>query len=156
MKLNLGGGDLKLEGFVNVDLCEGADWKHDLRQRLTLGDQTVEEICAIHVIESFYKWEFPAIIKDWYRVLVTAGKLTIEFTSLSDTVEMYRQGDIHGKWGLYGNQDTEIDPIVLHHYVYEKDELLKILQDTGFKDIAFSQEGVMHMPKRDWRVTCYR
>jgi len=156
MKLNLGGGDLRIDGFINVDLCEGADVKHDLRLPLPYQDESVDEIVAVHVIESFYKWEFVDVLSDWYRVLKDGGKMTIEFTDLSETIKMYQQGDIHGRWGLHGNQDVAIDPIVLHHYVYEKSELEQLLKDVGFKDIQFTQQGIMHMPIRDWRVVCYR
>ncbi len=154
LSLNLGGGHLPVEGFLNVDLCEGADITHDLREPLPFRDGEIEEIIATHVIESFYAWQFPAILSDWHRVLRKGGTITIEFTSLKDTVKMYLDGDIHGRWGLYGNQDTEIDPILLHHYVYEKEEMKDLLEKAGFKNIEFTQEGIMHMPVRDWRVIC--
>lgn len=154
VSLNLGGGSLPIEGFLNVDLCEGADIRHDLRERLPFNDGEVEEIIATHVIESFYAWEFPAILADWHRVLKKDGKITIEFTSLRHTVNMYLEGDIHGRWGLYGNQAEEVDPIVLHHYVYEIKELEDLLIQAGFKNISFYREGIVHMPGRDWRVVC--
>ncbi|MEA1925843.1 MAG: hypothetical protein U9M90_01175 [Patescibacteria group bacterium] len=155
-KLSLGGGKIKREGFLNVDLCEEADIRHDLRFPLPFADKSVGEIMAIHLIESFYQWEFPHILKDWYRVL--DGKLTIEFTDLRSTVKMYlsknRRDRKYGHWGLYGNQESPIDPIVLHHYVYEKLELEKLLEETGFENIKFTKEEIEHNPKRDYRVIC--
>ena len=159
MRLNLGGGSTHLEGFINVDLCNEADLKHDLRNPLPFEDGSVEEIFAMHVIESFYQWEFPAVIKDWARVL--KGKITIEFTSLTDTINLYLNGGNaeerkSGHWGLYGKQDIPIDPIVLHHYVYEVDELKELMERAGFTDIVFTQDGVMHKRGRDWRVSAKR
>lgn len=154
MKLLLGGGSQRVEGFTNVDLCEGADVKHDLRNPLPF--EEAEEILAIHVIESFYRWELPAILKDWRRVL--RGKLTIEFTDLDDTIRLYLSDNSEerrsGKWGLYGNQESPVDPIVLHKYDYTRDELGELLTDAGFKIIEFTRQNVQHNPKRDWRVIC--
>jgi predicted SAM-dependent methyltransferase len=155
LKLNLGCGIQKISDFVNIDLHEGADLQYDLRFGLPYDDKSVDEIMAIHVIESFYAWEFPDIIKGWYRVLKDNGKLTIEFTSLSDTISMYLSGNRYGAWGLYGDQSKPVDPIVVHHYVYEKDELESILTNVGFKNIIFTLEGVQHVPVRDWRAICY-
>ena len=156
-KLNLGCGSQKMGGYINVDLCEGADLIHDLRNPLPYEDNSVEEITLTHLIESFYAWEFPAILKDWYRVLQPEGKITIEFTSLTDTIKMYLGDDKqHGHWGLYGRQDIPVDPIVLHHYVYEKDELKELMEKVGFVDIEFSNENMNHVNGRDWRVYAYK
>jgi predicted SAM-dependent methyltransferase len=157
MKLNLGGGQQRIEGFNNVDLCPEADLKHDLRKPLPFPDKSVDELMAIHVIESFNQWEFPGILKDWARVL--NGKMTIEFTDLKLAAEMYLNGEGEekkwGHWGLYGNQENPVDPIILHHYVYEKEELEKLLIEAGFKNINFTKENIQHIPKRDWRVECF-
>ena len=157
MRLNLGCGSQKIDNFIGVDLCTEADLHHDLKQPLPFEDNSIEEILAIHVIESFYQWEFPAVLKDWYRVLQSGGKITIEFTSLTDTINMYLGNDKqHGHWGLYGRQDVPIDPIVLHHYVYEKDELKELMEKTGFCDIEFSNKDMNHVNNRDWRMYAYK
>jgi predicted SAM-dependent methyltransferase len=157
MKLNIGGGLQPMEGFLNVDLCETADIKHDLRNTLPFEDKSVDEIMAVHVVESFYQWEFPNILKDWYRVL--NGKLTIEFTELNATIFLYLNGNEEetqrGHWGLYGDQSVKVDERVVHHYVYEKSELYNLLANTGFKNIKFTKEGINHVPARDWRVICF-
>ena len=157
MRINWGGGQKKIEGFINVDLCSEADVIHDLKDSLPIKDGSVEEIMAIHVIESFYKPDFLRIIKDWKRVL--NGKMTIEFTDLDSTVNLYlsKNEDEYrmGKWGLYGNQDVPCDPIAYHHYVYTVEELRGILESEGFTKIEFTKENIQHEPKRDFRVICY-
>jgi predicted SAM-dependent methyltransferase len=157
MRLNLGCGNQKIDGFVGVDLCPEAELHHDLRKPLPFEDNSIEEILAIHVVESFYRWEFPSILTDWYRVLKVGGKITIEFTSLTDTINLYLGDDKqHGHWGLFGNQEEPIDPIVLHHYVYEKDELKELMEKTGFYDIKFSNEDINHVNNRDWRLVAIK
>ena len=156
MKLNLGSSDIKMEGFIGVDLCEGAELKHDLKEPLPFPDKSVEEIMVIHCIESFYKWEFLKIIKDWHRVL--NGKMTIEFTDLDTCCRMYLSDNEddkkYGRWGFYGDQDKICDPIVYHKYDYTIEELVDILKEAGFKDIQITKEGVLHNQKRDSRIIC--
>lgn len=157
MKLNIGGGYYRIPEFLNVDLCEAADIKHDLRLPLPLENDSVEEIIVIHVIESFYQWEFPEILKDWYRVLQPKGKITVEFTVLSKTIGLYVRGATPqikqwGRWGLYGNQESPLDPIVLHHYVYERQELEQLFINTGFQILDITTKDIVHVPTRDLRI----
>ena len=73
---------------------------------------------------------------------------------------MYRSQDFltqrSGRWGLYGNQDKEVDPIVLHHYVYEKDEIMELLNKTGFTKIGFDYININHIVGRDVRVVAWK
>ena len=80
MKLNLGCGDKRLEGFVNVDSSSAsqADIIHDLRLPLPVADGTVSEIYAKHIIEHFTRTEWGGILADWARVLTPGGTLVIE------------------------------------------------------------------------------
>jgi predicted SAM-dependent methyltransferase len=157
-KLNLGCGKYPLNGFINIDLCPEADLHIDLRNILPFEKGEIEEILAIHVIESFYKMDFLRIIKDWKRVLRAGGRLTIEFTDLDDTIKMYLSNNddehIHGKWGLYGDQDTPCNPLEYHTYVYTRKELENVLLDAGFTGIEFVKENIQHDARRDWRVIC--
>jgi predicted SAM-dependent methyltransferase len=156
MRINLGSGENKKEGYINIDLCDNADLKHDLRTPLPFKDKEVEEIMAIHVIESFYRWQFLDILKDWRRVL--KGKMTIEFTDLDLAIDMYVNGNdqtrMYGKWGLYGNQEIKCAPIAYHHYVWTRNELEKELLKAGFKNIVFTKDNIQHIARRDWRVIC--
>lgn len=159
-KLNIGGGSLRQDGFVNIDLCPDADIKHDLRKPLPFGDGEIDEILAVHVIESFYQWELTDILKDWYRVLKLGGKMTIEFTDLDSSINMYlspeEETSRYGRWGLHGNQKEPDNPIVYHHFVYRKDEVNNLLKLVGFNNIEFTKDNIQHNKIRDWRVICLK
>ena len=53
MKLNLGAGKQKMEGFLNVDSIafEGVDIVHDLREKWPWEDESVEEVHCSHFVE---------------------------------------------------------------------------------------------------------
>lgn len=156
MKIELGCGMKKHDGYIGVDIAENADVRHDLRLPLPFDDNFVDEILVIHVIESFYRWQFPKVLADWYRVLKSGGKISIEFTDLEYSCNMYL-GHFgidhiqHGRWGLHGNQDVEVDPIVLHHYVYERNELIALVKKAGFIMIEIHSQ-VEHKESRDFTL----
>lgn len=76
IKLNLGGGDLKIKGFTNFDLSEFADVKWNLNKYpYPFKSDSVEEIKAFHIVEHLEKpMEF---FKECYRILCTDGKMEI-------------------------------------------------------------------------------
>lgn len=81
MKLNLGCGYNKLDGYVNVDhdvLCK-PDVVADLEERLPFDDNSVDEIILNHVLEHLGQTtkSYFAIWKELYRVLKGGGELKI-------------------------------------------------------------------------------
>ena len=75
MRLNLGCGQKRWPGFVNVDIDQG-DAHCDISQPLPFSD--VDEIHAIHVIEHFWRWTVPEILANWIGVLKPGGMLVLE------------------------------------------------------------------------------
>jgi SAM-dependent methyltransferase len=70
MKLNIGGGDVRLEGFVNLDYDELSkpDYVVDLeKDRFPFEDSTVETVVAHHVLEHFGEGYFHCL-QEIYRV----------------------------------------------------------------------------------------
>lgn len=86
MKLNLGCGHQRKEGYIGVDLypCPGADVLCDLTRPLPFADSSVDEILLDNVIEHIP--DIPALMRELIRI----GKpdagiflITPHFTSLS-------------------------------------------------------------------------
>lgn len=55
MKLHLGCGNIKLEGYINVDIRKtpATDMVHDCARELPFKDEEVDEIYAVQLIEHF-------------------------------------------------------------------------------------------------------
>ncbi len=68
MKLNLGGGSTKIEGFLNVDILKlpEVDIVCDVTKGIPLADNTVDEIYAAHFIEHIE--DTTSLMKEIYRV----------------------------------------------------------------------------------------
>jgi predicted SAM-dependent methyltransferase len=108
IKLNLGSGVSKLPGYTSIDkYSSAADESWDVRL-IPLDDGTVSEILAVHMVESFYRFELPDVLREWIPVLEPNGKLVVEGTDLTATMQMAQSENSQtrqwGEWGLYGNQ----------------------------------------------------
>jgi len=119
MKLNLGCGENRLEGFLNLDIRKevNPDIICDVK-KLPFKDDSVEEICAFDVLEHFEWFDVIDVLKEWFRVLKKGGILTIRvpdinelFRFLVSPPEVYEDDWIKIIRRLsaliYGNQDYE-------------------------------------------------
>ena len=79
MKLDLGCGNNKKEGFIGVDTIkfDKVDIVADLRQKWQWEDNSVEEVHASHFVEHLDQMERCHFANELYRVLIPGGKATI-------------------------------------------------------------------------------
>src|SRR5262249_200160 len=97
LKLDLGCGKYKKDGFVGVDskLFPGVDVVVDLTKRWPWKNGTVEEENASPIVEHFESEERIHVVNELYRVLVKNGKATI-VTPYWASGRAY--GDLTHKW----------------------------------------------------------
>ena len=158
LRLNLGCGQKILPGYVNVDFenkwaKKKPDVECDIR-KLPYEDGTADEILSVHVIEHFYLWEVPDILKEWHRVLRPGGKLILECPCLNKVLFFLAQKELvlsHTLFALYGDPQYG-DPAMVHKWCYSKEHLADWVKASGFKDVAVG-EAQFHKPERDMRVT---
>ncbi|GAG04729.1 unnamed protein product [marine sediment metagenome] len=76
MKLNMGGGLIKKEGFTNVDILKGADIKHDLNKSpYPFKDNSIEYIYTSHTLEHLKEPEL--FFNEVQRILKKGGRCEI-------------------------------------------------------------------------------
>ena len=80
MKLHLGCGTKKLEGWVNIDSVPECrpDLVHDVTKPLPYADQSAEELLAEDLLEHFDKYIRYLVFYEWTRVLKVGGKITLQ------------------------------------------------------------------------------
>ena len=77
MKLDLGGGRSPAKGYINVDLCPGADLQVDLEDAyLPYKSGSVDEIRAKDIMEHIRN--FIPLLNECWRVLKVGGQIHIE------------------------------------------------------------------------------
>lgn len=105
LKLDIGSGDHKNEGFTTVDkFDEAADVRADACD-LPFPDGSVEEITCYQVIEHIPYKDEQKLFTELHRVLKVGGKLITECPDLEYIAqEIAMSGDIaeHWIWNIYG------------------------------------------------------
>lgn len=156
MKLHLGCGKRRFEGWLNCDLHD-SDMDMDIR-RLPFENDSVDEIMAIHVCEHFYVHEILGILQDWYRVLKPGGKMVLELPCLDKVLWHFAQGSPENMtlWPLYGDPSTHKDgEPALHKWCWSKDQMRQLLKAVGFDDVI-EEVPQFHQPSRDMRWVCVK
>lgn len=142
MKLNLGCGHVRLDGFVNVDLA-GSDQDVDLSVfPWPWKDGTVDEIVASHILEHFSKEDGYRFIEECHRILTqgAAGVLHLAVPDMDKFIQARLTGDFSQLGGyawtdlnhLCGGDETEPRPEQRHKYMYTFESLGYMLEHAGF------------------------
>ncbi len=97
LKLNLGAGKSRIEGYLSVDTLpfEGIDVVADLREKWPWADNTVSNIHASHMIEHFTAEERFHVFNEMYRVLAPGGTVYV-ITPHWNSQRAY--GDLSHQW----------------------------------------------------------
>jgi len=78
IKLNLGSGDQKIPGYVNVDLHYPADVRDDIRKLDNIQNECAEEIYIAHAIMYLIDSELDMCLSACYKKLMKGGRIVIE------------------------------------------------------------------------------
>lgn len=151
--MNIGAGKKRIDGWVSVDLAGEPDIVADVRT-LPLPDGCADEAMAIHVIEHLYRWDAPAALKEWHRVIKPGGRLILELPDLLKCCRnvLSGKGDRMGIWGLYGDPRYE-NPLMTHRWGWTASELVRELKSAGFDSVTEKKPEFHKMKgRRDMRL----
>lgn len=154
IRLNLGCGNKKIDGFIGVDIKD-ADVQADIRN-LPFADESVDEIMAIHVCEHFYLSQIVGVIKEWLRVLKPDGVMALELPCWNKVIEHVKAGspDNFTRWAMFGDPRTHVDgEPALHKWIWSRAEFRQMLEHCGCRDIQ-EETPRYHQPTRDMRFVC--
>jgi SAM-dependent methyltransferase len=167
VKVNLGSGRERHEGYVNLDLNpnSGAEWIHDVR-RLPFQDNEIDAFRAQDILEHLPYRETVPVLKEWHRCLKPDGRLDF-CVPAADVIMMWWSkrspkllqklpDDLVGKtsglsawnglvWRLLGGQDDGVitkegdDPVLnLHQQLFSYESLTEALDQAGFHKIGLT------------------
>lgn len=147
LKLNLGSGAERLEGFTNVDLYdETADIMADICE-LPFENDSVDEIYALQVIEHVPYWKSGMMLAEMYRVLKPGCSARIETPDIDVVCRKILEEGLHDKWiyNLVGEyyrpwdkdryDDWENNAASIHRNPWNFGRLLKIATEAGFTSV---------------------
>lgn len=151
VRLNLGAGHKKIEGWTSVDLAGDPDVRADVLA-LPFPDGYADEIMAIHLLEHLYRWDAPGALCEWKRVLKPGGKLILELPDLLKSCRnVLKSADLRmGVWGLYGDPGYR-EPLMVHRWGWTADELKAEMKSAGFSSVKVKPPQ-FHKVMRDMRL----
>lgn len=91
MKLHLGCGTKKLEGWINIDSVAACqpDIVHDISQPLPYDDGCADEVLAEDLLEHFDKYARFMVFYEWIRVLKVGGQVTLQVPDFKKILRKY-------------------------------------------------------------------
>lgn len=129
--LNLGGGDVELAGFRNIDRKFGGElWQVTDPSGAVYPDNCANEIYASHCLEHFPANETAQVLAEWVRVLKPGGLIRIAVPNLDWILEHRDHPMFEGY--LMGGQTDEND---YHHAVFTEKKLRRLMEEAGLVDI---------------------
>lgn len=144
MKLNVGCGENKLEGYINVDgeASTNPDLLLDIRgQQLPYEDGSVDLVQMFHSIEHIERKYWPRIFLEFWRVLKPSGSLFLAYPEFEICARYFLENKcgLRELWRatLYGRQlyagDYHVTPMVTS-------ELIEMLKYHGFKNFKHAPD----------------
>jgi predicted SAM-dependent methyltransferase len=143
LRLNIGAGDDRHDGYVHVDLRRDVADVVASADQLPYRDDGVAEILALDMLEHFPAARTHAVLREWHRVLIHGGRLTIKVPNLAalaqaivdDRTPALMIRNIYGghRWGPDGMWDA-------HHTGWTPRLLREQLRDAGFTVVSVDED----------------
>lgn len=107
-----------------------------LANPLPLADAVADELHSYHFVEHVYRWEAPALLREFHRLLKPGGLLVLELPNIEAAARNLLAGmnDQMAMWPLYGDPGT-MDPYMCHRWGYTPKTMRALLTDCGFRDV---------------------
>lgn len=147
MKLNLGSGNTKLDGFISVDLYDTeADVRADITE-LPFDSESVNEIVCYQAIEHIPYQKSQQLFDEMYRVLKPGGTAIIETPDidvvcrkiledgLTDNWMYNLVGEYYRPWDKDRYDDWEMNAASIHRNPWNMARLVKFAFVAGFNQI---------------------
>lgn len=171
MRLNYACGKQTWPGFFCIDAVKhkqatrDPDLLHTMKfdvERLVnpvpLNDECADELHSYHFLEHVLRYEAPAVLKEFRRLLKPGGLLVLELPNIESACRNLLAGmdDQMCIWPLFGNW-TELDPFMTHRFAYSPKTVTALLKECGFKRIEMKPPQT-HGARvnRDMRVECVK
>jgi len=133
MKLDIGCGLQKHEGYIGIDLYTDADIKAPMWD-LPLDTNSVDAIVSYHALEHVPLAQVNPTLQEWYRVLIPGGSVVLQVPDFLYALHHFISDapDKNELWAqqlIFGHQRHEGE---YHRCGFTVDSLRTLLLTTGF------------------------
>jgi predicted SAM-dependent methyltransferase len=147
IRLNIGCGTGKIEGFINIDIDESLqpDKVYDIRNELPFQPSMVDQIVMYHTIEHIPKCHWQEIFLDFSRVLKANSELWISYPEYTRVFEYWKTNHrgLREFWEacIFGRGHSAADR---HCSISDTDEMIYYLSKSGFEVYYQGDDGESH------------
>lgn len=149
MKLHLGCGTKKLEGWINIDSVPACqpDLIHDLTKPLPYQDESVDAVLAEDLLEHFDKYMRFIVFYEWVRVLKVGGTVTVQVPNFKKILlKFFKFGYDNFVDFIFGENLWE-SRIYIGHYGnhkwgYSQRTLCEFVRHFGINPISIETKGL--------------
>lgn len=148
LKLELGSREKK-EGWIVIDMAEGADLRLDLTQALPFPDNSITEIHSEHFLEHLTIDEIKFSLKECFRILKSGGKISFGVPDFGRACKLYseKENAFYKKkfWASPSNNWCKC----------KMDELNFLIYADGYHKFMFDEENGIHRLKEAGFKNCH-
>jgi len=136
--LNLGCGNQKIKGCINIDSRKecNPDLVYDIKE-LPYEPNSIDGIYVLDVLEHIPRNLIFLTLKHWYKILKIDGFLILRLPNIRRIAEKYLKRKINNNEFsrlIYGGQEKN-EFANFHKSGFDKETLTNLLKSIGFKEI---------------------
>jgi predicted SAM-dependent methyltransferase len=151
LKLNIGCGPNRKQGWVNIDLLPNVDLSLDMRERIPLPNSAATMIYSEHFFEHLdYPDDAGKFLAECHRLLEAGGTISLGVPDAQWALEAYVGPDDKGFFALAKSSEwhhpawcqTRLEHInyqfrqgTEHRFAYDFETLRRVLEEAGFTNI---------------------
>lgn len=139
MKLDLGSGYIKREGFISVDIDKkvNPDIKADIRTLKPIKSNSVDEIHISHTLEHILNRDLFKTLRNIHRVLKQKGLVTIVVPDVEQASKDWitKKIDYRTFELVFLGANPTATKYMIHKNIFCEKKLRRYLQITGFTNI---------------------
>jgi len=154
LKLHLGCGSVRLEGYVNIDVEDRAgvcDLTADVSELPMFETESVEHIFNHALLEHLPPWDTMKALREWHRVLKPGGTIQIEVPDLERVFQewlidktLHEEGALACIYG--GNKSPARSSCEQHHLTgFTYDRLTRMMAQCGFERFRRHEHPKFHL-----------
>lgn len=140
VRLNLGSGDHRIDGWFNIDAKDGQRVEHlpEVVRRSVNGDEyvsahltegSVDEIRASHVLEHLSFADAERAVAEWARLLKIGGIIRIAVPDAGRIIRDFGTDGLRYRYLMGGQQDSED----FHRSAYDRETLGALFRQVGLR-----------------------
>jgi len=143
IRIDLGSGPSKRDGYIGIDLSPNADIQWDLRKGLPLDDNVISEIRSDHFFEHLELREIIVLLKECHRVLKPGGRLDFSVPHINPFIDAYLRKD----YEFINEKITDIPKGDEELYSTCFDRIMWLLHRNGEHKSIFDKESIIDKVK---------